>query len=254
LKRTVADRAVVGRRALVVIVLVAGAAARAAAADPGSGDEQCNAFFPLRDGARWVYEEGEVSAKARMRRTITAQSVTTSGDATTADLLQDVSLPGQPDVIAGHATTHVVCNASGVQLTIDGSAGVGGEASGVVKAKMPGLPPAAELKPGYSWRGDSQVETMDAGTKVIADGASGSRVERIESVTVPAGTFPDALRIESVQTLTLHRGSDQRYARQETVEWYVRNVGLVKRETRVSHDANAAVGVEELQTYSGLPK
>jgi hypothetical protein len=95
---------------------------------------------------------------------------------------------------------------------------------------------------------------MDAGSKVVAQGARGSRVERAEGVTVPAGTFPDALRIESVQTLTLHRGKDEHYARQEIVEWLVRGVGLVKRETRVSRNAKAAVSVEELQSYSGLSK
>ena len=227
---------------------------RARDAQTGDGSDQCNAFFPLRQGARWVYDEGEVGSKVKMRRTITVQSVTTTDGVTNAEILQQVSLPGQPDVIAGKATTRARCDDSGVQLNIDGSAGVGGETSGVIKAKLPGLPPAADLKPGFSWRGDSEVETMDAGSKVVAQGARGSRVERAESVTVPAGTFPDALRVESVQTLTLHRGKDEHYARQEIVEWLVRGVGLVKRETRVSHDAKAAVSVEELQSYSGLSK
>jgi hypothetical protein len=230
------------------------AVAGLASAQTGSGSAQCNAYYPLRQDARWVYEEGEVGSQVRMRRTITVQSVSTADDVTSADLLQQVSLPGRPDVVAGRATMRVRCDATGVQVAIDGSAGIGSEASGVIKAKLPGLPPAADLKPGFSWRGESEVETMDAGSKVTAQGTRGSRVERTESVTVPAGTFPDALRIESVQTLTMHRGQDDRYARQEVVEWYVRDVGLVKRETRVSHGKDAAVSVEELQSYSGLAK
>jgi len=212
---------------------------------------ECNAFFPLRPDLRWVYEESAAGAAAKMRRTITVQSVSTADGVTNAELQQQVSLPGQPDVIAGTATTRARCDASGVALTVDGSAGVGGEASGVIKAKLPGLPAESDLKPGFTWRGESEVETMDAGSRVVAQGARGSRVERVESVTVPAGTFPDALRIASVQTLTLKRGEDQRYAKQEVVEWLVRGIGMVKRETRVSQGSNAAVSTEELLSYSG---
>lgn len=224
-----------------------------ATAMPARG-EDCNAYFPLQPDARWVYEEGAAGSNATMRRTITVQSVSTSDGVTNAELQQQVSLPGQPDVTAGTATTRVKCDASGVSLTIDGSAGVGGETSGVIKAKLPGLPPEADMKPGFSWRGDSEVETMDAGTRVLAQGARGSRVEGVESVTVPAGTFPDALKVATVQTLTLHRGQDTRYARQQVLEWYARGVGLVKRETRTSQGKDAAASIEQLQSYSGLKR
>lgn len=237
---------------ILAATLAALAAAPTSAAEPAPAE--CNAFFPLRPDARWVYEEGAAGAAATMRRTITVQSVSTVDGVTSADLQQQVSLPGQPDVIAGTATTRVRCDASGVTLTVDGSAGVGGEASGVIKARLPGLPPDSDLKPGFAWRGESEVETMDAGNRVVAQGARGSRVERVESVTVPAGTFPDALRIASVQTLTLKRGQDERYAKQEVVEWLVRGIGMVKRETRVSQGSNAAVSTEMLSRYSGLAR
>jgi hypothetical protein len=216
--------------------------------------EECNAFFPLKPDARWVYEEGAAGSKETMRRTITVKSVTSSDGVTSAELQQQVSLPGRPDVTAGTAITRATCDASGVSLSIDGSAGVGGETSGVIKAKLPGLPPDGDMKPGFSWRGDSEVETMDSGTRVVAQGARGSKVEGFESVTVPAGTFPDALKVATVQTLTLHRGQDARYARQQVLEWYVRGVGLVKRETRTSQGSNAAASVEQLQSYSGLSR
>jgi hypothetical protein len=216
--------------------------------------EDCNAFFPLRQGAQWVYEEGAAGSKDMMRRTITVTSVTESDGVTTADLQQRVALPGRPDVTAGTATTRARCDTSGVSLSIDGSAGAGGETSGVVKAKLPGLPPASDMKPGFSWRGDTEIETMDGGTRVVAQGARGSRVEGVESVTVPAGTFADALKVATVQTLTVHRGPDTRYARQQVLEWYVRGVGLVKRETRTSQGSDAAGGIEQLQSYSGLTR
>lgn len=225
------------------------AAVRAAAE---SAPADCNAYFPLRPEARWVYEEGQKGSAAKMQRTITVKSVTTSDGVTNAELAQTVTLPGQPGVVAGQATTRARCDASGVTLWIDGSAGVDGQTSGVIKAKLPGLPPADDLKPGFAWRGDSEVETMDAGSRVIAQGTRGSRVEGVESVTVPAGTFPDALRVATVQTLTLRRGSDERYAKQQVLEWYARGVGLVKRETRTSAGSEAASSIEELQSYSGL--
>jgi hypothetical protein len=216
--------------------------------------EECNAFFPLKPDARWVYEEGAAGSKETMRRTITVKSVTSSDGVTEAELQQQVSLPGRPDVTAGTAITRVRCDASGVSLSIDGSAGVGGETAGVIKAKLPGLPPDADMKPGFSWRGDSEVETMDAGARVVAQGARGSKVEGVESVTVPAGTFSDALKVATVQTLTLQRGQDTRHARQQVLEWYVRGVGLVKRETRTSQGSSAAASVEQLQSYSGLSR
>lgn len=232
--------------------LIAALLAVAASGVPCSARaDDCNAFFPLQPNASWVYEEGALGSPQTMRRTITVKSVTTSDGVTNADLEQQVSLPGRPDVTAGTAITRVKCDSSGVSLTIDGSAGVGGETSGVIKAKLPGLPPDTEMKPGYSWRGDSEVETMDAGTRVVAQGARGSRVEGVESVTVPAGTFPDALKVATVQTLTLHRGQDTRYARQQVLEWYARGVGLVKRETRTSQGKDAAASIEQLQSYSG---
>jgi hypothetical protein len=231
-----------------LLVVAAGGAPRWAHAD------DCNAFFPLEPDATWVYEEGAVGSPQTMRRTITVKSVTTSDGVTNAELEQQISLPGRPDVTAGTAITRVKCDSSGVSLTIDGSAGVGGETAGVIKAKLPGLPPDSEMKPGYSWRGDSEVETMDAGTRVVAQGARGSQVEGVESVTVPAGTFPEALKVATVQTLTLHRGQDARYARQQVLEWYARGVGLVKRETRTSQGKDAAASIEQLQSYSGLKR
>lgn len=234
------------RRIPALLILVA-------AATPARGDE-CNAYFPLQPDARWVYEEGAAGTSQTMLRTITVESVSTSDGVTNAELRQQVSLPGRPDVIAGTATTRVKCDAGGVTLSIDGSAGVAGETSGVIKARLPGLPADRDLRPGFSWRGDSEVETMDAGTRVVAQGARGSRVEGVESITVLAGTFPDALKIATVQTLTLRRGNDTRHARQQFLEWYVRGVGLVKRETRTSQGEAAAGSVEQLRSYSGLTR
>jgi len=238
-------RRCVARGALVVALVWAAPAVADTTAE-------CNAYFPLRPDARWVYEESQKGSAAKMQRTITVKSVSTSDGVTNAELAQVVSLPGQADVVAGQAVTKARCDAAGVTLWIDGSAGVGGETSGVIKARLPGLPPADNLKPGFSWRGDSEVETMDAGSKVVAQGTRGSRVEGVDSVTVPAGTFPNALRVATIQTLTLHRGSDERYAKQQVLEWYVRGIGLVKRETRTSAGADAASSIEELKSYSGL--
>ncbi|HEY8516873.1 MAG TPA: hypothetical protein VIS07_15295 [Candidatus Binatia bacterium] len=225
---------------------------RAGGAHAESASTECNAYFPLRPGARWVYTEGQRGSPAKMQRTITVKSSTTHDGVTDAELMQEVTLPGEPGVVAGQAITKVRCDASGVTMWVDGSAGVAGETSGVIKAKLPGLPPAKDLVPGFAWRGESEVETMDAGTRVVASGTRGSRVEGIESVTVPAGTFPEALRVASVQTLTLRRGDEARYAKQQTLEWYVRGIGLVKRETRTSTGSDAAASIEELQSYSGL--
>ena len=67
---------------------------------------------------------------------------------------------------------------------------------------------------------------------------------------MPAGRFDRALKIESVETL--QQQGQGRTARQELLEWYVANVGLVKRETRVRSGNNAATSVEVLVKSSLL--
>src|SRR5690606_11008245 len=78
---------------------------RAGGAHAESASTECNAYFPLRPGARWVYTEGQRGSPAKMQRTITVKSSTTHDGVTDAGLMQEVTLPGEPGVVAGQAIT-----------------------------------------------------------------------------------------------------------------------------------------------------
>jgi hypothetical protein len=129
----------------------------------------------------------------------------------------------------------------------------GKKATGSVIARLPGLAPAKDLVPGYEWSADSQIEAVEGDRRIVTRGVRKSRVEGTEMVSVPAGRFSDALRIVAIETLETKGTDGTLSARQEFVEWYVRGVGLVKRETRVRSSAGQAISVEELSASNLRP-
>jgi hypothetical protein len=223
-----------------------------------AADGDCNAFFPVPRGARWVYVDG---SPPTLRRTVTVESEQTVAGVTTAELRQVVDGAGAggggggAGDAMGSASTTVRCDASGVSLLVRGSAGgkESGLPKGEVRAKLPGLPPAKDLSPGYSWRSESEIDTSEGTSHMVSRGIRGSRVEAIVPVRVPAGDFAKAIKVVAVENLTVQVAGGEHKARQETIEWYVRGVGLVKRETRIRRGEQAtAISVESLESYSGL--
>lgn len=213
---------------------------------------ECNPYFPMPTGARWVFELSQGPGD-RLRRTVEVKSAQRNGDVTRVDLEQTVDSPGQPSsAAAGRATTTVQCEDGAVVLTVKGSAaGPPGSPGGTVTARTQALPAADKLVVGYAWRSESEIETEAQGQRYPSRATRGSKVEAIEPITVPAGTFPRALRIGSVENVSLP-GDPNRRMTQEIVEWYVRGLGLVKREGRIGGGPNAIKSVEQLVQYSGL--
>ena len=217
-----------------------------------SGGAECNPYFPIPTGARWVFELSQGPGD-KLRRVVEVKSAERNGDFTRVDLEQTVENPGQPSsAAAGRATTNVQCDDGAVVLTVKGSAaGPPGSPGGTVTARTQALPAADKLAVGYAWRSESEIETEAQGQRFPSRATRGSKVEAIELVTVPAGTFPRALRIGSVENVSLP-GDPNRRMTQEIVEWYVRGLGLVKREGRVGSGPNTIKSVEQLVQYSGL--
>ena len=224
-------------------------------ASPATGtDAPCNSYYPLTQGASWTYREGLLHGKPRVEKIVTVRSVEGSATRRTAILEQSVRTPGTPGAAAGRGQMTVHCDRGRIGMTVRGVAqGKEGPSTskGSVAAEIPGLPPAAKLVPGYTWKSKSVIRATDDDLSSVTEGTRENRVAGRESITVPAGRFPNALKIVSVETLE-QRGQG-RSARQEFVEWYVENVGLVMRETRVRTQDQAATSVEVLVKSNLVP-
>jgi hypothetical protein len=229
------------------LALLAAGCARAAA-------DECNPYYPTPKGARWVYEvkQGETV----LRRSLSVAQASTADGTTTAELEQTIMLPGDASEVAGRATTTVLCTASGSEVTTRGSAGPAPGhtgASDTVTSRGAGLPPQDKLRVGYTWRSEATIDTTQGGKAAATSrGTRGSKVEAIEPVGVPAGQFAHALKVESVENLTIPGAGSERVLHQEIVEWYVRGVGLVKRQIRIGEGKDAQVTTEQLVEMSGL--
>lgn len=219
-----------------------------------AADESCNVFYPLTEGASWTYREGLLHGAPRVEKIVTVRSAQGGSKTRTAVLEQSVRTPGSPGAAAGRGQTTVKCDEGQIRLTIRGVAqgtDGGSTAKGTVVAEIPGLPPARKLVPGYTWNSKSTIRATDDAAVSVTEGIRKNRVAGRETVTVPAGRFENALKVVSVETLE-QKGAT-RTARQEFVEWYVENVGLVMRETRVKTVDQAATSVEVLVKSNLVP-
>lgn len=207
----------------------------------------CNVYYPLPDGGSWTYREGPLGGKPRVEKVVTVRSVEGPRDRRIAVVEQSVRTPGAPGVAAGRARTTVHCDKGRIGMITQGVAQGregGSTSSGTVSAELPGLPAASKLTDGYTWRSTSRIRASDDDLKSVTEGVRENRVVGRETVSVPAGRFEKALKVVSIETLT--QQGQARTARQEFVEWYAPNVGLVKRETRVRSGTHAATSVEAL--------
>jgi hypothetical protein len=215
----------------------------------------CNPFYPVPRGATWVYRDSRQNAGVAMQRAVTVEKVEESGRVVTATLQQRVQAVGSPADSGGLATTTVRCAGGAVQVSVSGSAASsasGEKSSASVKAELPGFPPAEKLVAGYTWQSEGRVETTEGGTTLVTSISRESRVDGFGAVKVPAGEFPQALLVASVETLKLGGPAGEREAKQDVREWYVRGLGLVRRDTSISGTQQKLTGQEELVQFSGV--
>jgi hypothetical protein len=99
------------------------------------------------------------------------------------------------------------------------------------------------------------------GTDEKADVRGWSSVVGHETVTVPAGTFHDAVKVEARMTMRIHLSGDRRVVSGSDVmtAWFAKGVGLVKYSERqelsaVKEDRGVATEItEELEEYEVKP-
>ncbi len=214
----------------------------------------CNPYFPMAKGATWAYRDLRRDGDTSVERRVTMESVEHDDHVVTAVLSQDVSTGGASGAGTGGGRTIQRCSGGDVATSVEGTAKAASGASARVRAELPGFPAADRLVAGYAWKSEGRIETQGGYDRSTTAIRRESRVDGFFPVDTSAGRFPGALRVTSIETLKTGDGPGAREARQEVREWYVRGIGLVKRDTRLA-DASGneqAASAEELVRFEGL--
>lgn len=243
IRGSVTTTAVAATLLLVTLAPVAGAATNDR---PGF----CNPWFPFPQGARWDYEETSGGGRARAVRSVSVTQVEKTAQGERAVLRQTVREATRRSQARAAGLTEADCEGGAITLTTRGAAeGQAGssERRGRVTAEVPGLPAPAKLIPGTSWESASRIEADEGGQSIVIKGTRLSRVIGEGPVEVPAGRFQNAIELRIQQTL---RRDGHPPARQTIREWFVRGVGMVKREIRVDGGMPDTATVESLRHFS----
>jgi len=217
----------------------------------------CNPYFPLQAGASWSYRDLRQQAGAAIERRLAVDSVEGDAHVVTAVMSQDVQAGagvGGDAGGTGGGRTIVRCASGAIATSVEGTARTGSGAAARVRAELPGFPPAEKLVPGFEWRAEGRIETQGGYDRSTTTIRRESRVDGFFPVETRAGKFAQSLQVSSIETLRTGEGPKAREARQEIREWYVRGIGLVKRDTRLA-DASGkeqAASAEELVHFTGV--
>lgn len=236
--------------ALAVLGLILTAASASAESPDGRRAGFCNPWYPFPSGARWEYEETSGGGRARAVRSVTVTRVEKTADGERALLRQTVREATKRSQAQAAGLTEAACRDGAITLTTRGAAeGQAGAAErrGRVTAEVPVLPAPAKLASGNTWKSESRIEADEGGQSIVIEGLRESRVVATGPVEVPAGTFSHAIEIRTFQTL---RRAGHPPAQQMIREWFVRGVGLVKREIRVKGGMPDTATVESLRHFS----
>ena len=217
----------------------------------------CNPYFPLQAGASWSYRDLRQQAGAAIERRLAVDSDEGDAHVVTAVMSQDVQAGagvGGDAGGTGGGRTIVRCASGAIAPSVEGTARTGSGAAARVRAELPGFPPAEKLVPGFEWRAEGRIETQGGYDRSTTTIRRESRVDGFFPVETRAGKFAQSLQVSSIETLRTGEGPKAREARQEIREWYVRGIGLVKRDTRLA-DASGkeqAASAEELVHFTGV--
>jgi hypothetical protein len=202
-----------------------------------------NAYYPVRSDTTWHYQtlagDAPSTEYAVTYDHIQADSFTsrqTFPDVTTESLWQCTDA----GLIPSDITSFMFVQIAGFEFeTLD--------YSGVY------LPPADEWMIGATW---DTTYTVKATTQVLgisiasqAEVRVHNRIAAEEQVSVPAGTYPNAMRIDSTGTALLHAAGNDMETKVSFSHWYVKDVGLVKAES----DDQATAFVMELASIEETP-
>ncbi len=190
-----------------------------AAPEPEASAGQCdNPYYPVVDGATWVYDMGDLPQVAH------TMSVEEEGKFKIAMTDADSAA-----VLEGE------CTEEGIILMdrgMEGSFFSGDGSSSTNSTSRTGVTLPNDLKVGSAWTQtiDIIAEGGEDGDTLTANIITNYNVVGTETVTVPAGTF-EALKIEQSGSMTM---MGQELLTQGTL-WYAEGVGNVKAETGMAN-------------------
>jgi hypothetical protein len=187
-----------------------------------------NEFFPIRSDKTWKY-------------TINSGETTSDYSQTFKDITDDAftSVQTYPN-LTNEMTWQ--CGKNGLLSSTFGDLNINENSDVSVKAVSADgitLPPENEWIVGKVWDNayTVQVTINKDGNTIQADGQVSVSREIVsqESVTVPAGTYPDAYRVDSTGEMVITLMGTKTSTPLIFSDWYVKGVGLVKSS---STDAN----------------
>lgn len=192
--------------------------------------ENSDAYFPDDVGNSWSYR-GEVTEGPI--QTIERKMFVNESKVTGADVRQNVQVKVMHDTNAGNhgpSTSFYRRDAAGVVY-------YGSEPGTTLETQLiPYQIVQFPLRPGSTFQQFDRRD-LDFGSDLDRDGVNEHAdvvgtvtVVGRESVTVPAGSYPDAVRIDARMTLRITFSADRRVAVGTDVmnAWFVKGIGLVK--------------------------
>jgi hypothetical protein len=218
-------------------------------------------YFPDTPGSRWTYR-GQISEGPL--QTIENKFFTNVSTVTGTKMIKGVAVTVFHDTNPGnHGPSDSYYRRDSVGIVYYGA--------------DPGTPLEKQITPYQIFRFPLKVPSsfqqfdrmgIDFGTDLDRDGTNEktdvkgwSTLVSHETVTVPAGTFPDAIKVEAKMTMRIHLSASRRTITGLDVmtAWFAKGVGLIKYSERqemgaVKEDRGVVVELsEELEEYEIKP-
>lgn len=180
-----------------------------------------NAFFPIRSDKTWNYNVTSVGEDADFSWTFKDISDTSF------TIVQN--FPGVTNEITWDCNSDGILSSDYANMAVNADVDVQYE---TLEVSGVSLPPADQWSVGKSW--DTNYSVM---VNINAQGfetqAGGNiqlnrTITAIESVTVPAGTYPEAYRVDSTGQMTLDIMGNESTTPLTYTDWYVKGVGFVR--------------------------
>jgi hypothetical protein len=193
---------------------------------------QCNDFYPIKEGLRYEYDHFDKKEKVTMHTVSTFKNVSGSGDNLKATLVQEAT-DVKKNQSLGTTESEWICENGVLHFTMNTMSMIdngqqGGDPGMKVAVTGDKMDVPPNLKVGQTLKDMNYNITMTMAAMTIMNRdfkLRNRKVEKEETVTTPAGTFP-CLKITFTTTSEKGLGSGTI----QSAMWFAKDVGLVKSE------------------------
>jgi hypothetical protein len=193
---------------------------------------QCNAFFPMKENIKHVYDHYDKKEKLSLRTTQTLKDVSGSGNSMKATMVQEI-IDVKKDKVTATSESEWTCDGGTLHFHVNNMTVDGQETNAASGMKMDitgdkmDLP--SELEVGQTLKDITYNMKMSMNGMNLMNRSftvKDRKVESKESVSTSAGTF-DCFKLTSTFISKGGLGSGT----MKTITWYAKNTGMVKSET-----------------------